>query len=228
MSNNYDYFVKCLVIGDTYVGKTSLCNKLTNYNTIDDVYDPTIGIDLYYTYKNINWNDWKIHLWDTSGYTGFSKIIESYYSNSAICILMFDINDLDSFKHINYKIDQIKSINSTIFMVVLGNKNDTREEKDCEYYYTKTYYIDFFKQFDIPYYDISVKKNIGISGLLESIISRYSKKIKLSNIISKIDGTTNTIGLQTPPKINIMHNCVDDSDLLTACLIKIDDLCTIL
>lgn len=213
--NNYDYLIKCIVIGDSFVGKTTLCNILVNNNIID-IYDATIGVDFYSTTKNINELNWKIHLWDTSGYSRFSKVIEYYYKLCAICIAIFDVTDYNSFIYINKKLIEIRNINPNIYILVIGNKIDLR---DINKHHNIDYYISYYKEHNILYYDISIKNNIGISNLLESIINNFYND---TNIISNINGTTNITGLKTKPKLLLINN--DNNNIFKDCIVRTNKL----
>jgi Ras-related protein Rab-6A len=55
-------------------------------------------------------NTYNIHLWDTAGHEKFSAITKSYYRNSHIVLLCFDLTSRTSFIELNKWIEDIKSI----------------------------------------------------------------------------------------------------------------------
>ena len=95
-----DYVVKAIILGESGVGKSSLLSILTGgefrFNT-----RPTIGIDFgvknYEMNFNGNLNEYnckfpiymKLLLWDCAGQERFRAIVESYYRNANIVIIVF-------------------------------------------------------------------------------------------------------------------------------------------
>ena len=57
---------KIILIGDTYVGKTSILIRFLN-NTFSDNLKPTIGCDYYEKEVSIKNNKIKLSIWDTAG-----------------------------------------------------------------------------------------------------------------------------------------------------------------
>lgn len=210
----YDYFIKCIVVGDTNVGKTTLCNLITTgESSIDKIHEPTIGAILYHTYKQINNNKWKIYMWDTPGYYTFDRIIGTYYKTVAICILVFDVTDVRSFEYICKRVKKIKDINPYMFIVAIGNKNNKSNDNP-------DIYEKFFKTLNIPYYlkneDVITDEGGASNDILESIISKFYKEFNLSDKTEIVNDE------------NLFQDCITRTGKDGSCGMVAEDYCIIL
>jgi len=96
----FDYQFRVILIGDSTVGKSSLLKCFTD-GTFAEVSDPTVGVDFFArVLKVADGTPIKLQLWDTAGQERFRSITKSYYRNSVGCLLVFDICNRDSYKHI--------------------------------------------------------------------------------------------------------------------------------
>ena len=65
----------------------------------------------------------KLQIWDTAGQEKFKSLIPSYVRNAAIVLIVFDVNNPDSFEKVQSWVDFIKNLESC-FLVLCGNKID--------------------------------------------------------------------------------------------------------
>ena len=95
----YEYNSKCdllfklIVIGDPGVGKSALSLRATR-NTFNNDYSSTIGFE-YFKYE-ILLKDYnkviKLNIWDTCGQEIYKSLINNFYKNSSLAILVFAID----------------------------------------------------------------------------------------------------------------------------------------
>ena len=121
---------KLIFIGDSGVGKTSLSIRATkglfNVNA-----QATIGFDIFNYAATIN-NEItiKLQIWDTCGLEEFNACTTSLYKDSSIAIIVYAINDYNSFNNIPSWVNLVKkyaSPDTIIFLV--GNKCDLEETR---------------------------------------------------------------------------------------------------
>lgn len=98
--------VKVIIIGDSGVGKT---NVLTRYceGIFKDSYVATIGVDFKIKVLNIDGTKIKLQIWDTAGQERFRNITTTYFKGAAGIILVYSIDNYDSFRNIHNWMKQI-------------------------------------------------------------------------------------------------------------------------
>jgi Ras-related protein Rab-8A len=97
---------KVIIIGDSGVGKT---NILTRYceGIFKDTYVATIGVDFKVKMVDVEGRKIKLQIWDTAGQERFKNITQTYYKGAAGIILVYAINNQDSFRNISNWLKQI-------------------------------------------------------------------------------------------------------------------------
>ena len=98
---DYDYALRLIIIGDYNTGKTTFLNTYIRQETVNTVYDPTIGID--FASRTIiapSGETVKLACWDTSGQENFKSIVRSYYRDVCGIFLMFDVTNRRSFSYL--------------------------------------------------------------------------------------------------------------------------------
>lgn len=123
---SYDYLFRIILIGDTRVGKTSLCYKLTDDKFLPSC-ESTIGVDFSSLNVTIaNRITIKCQFWDTAGCERFRAITKSYYHDTAIIILVFSLADETTFNSLESWIHEINhNVNTSNHKILLiGNQTD--------------------------------------------------------------------------------------------------------
>jgi small GTP-binding protein len=104
------YVIKCVLLGDSGTGKTTLLNSLI-YGRFDDSFEPTIGIDFFsktITLPDYNNQKIKLQIWDTAGQERFKSIVKTYLRNIHIAFLVFDITDSSSWNNLTKWKDELE------------------------------------------------------------------------------------------------------------------------
>ncbi len=159
--NVYNIIYKFIFLGDESVGKTSIIKSYTDDMSIDN--RPTIGVDFLYTIIEYDNKQFKLHLWDTSGREYFRFIIKNYLSVTNNIVLVFDLNNKNSFKNLDNWIRELENIHNKYFYVILvGNKSDLERQVDNDEVHA---FIEKHNKYQIEYIETSVVKNINIDKL---------------------------------------------------------------
>ena len=146
---NPDLTFKIIVIGEAGVGKSSLALKAIK-NEYNERYLPTIGFENLTFNLKINDKIIKLQVWDTCGQETYRSLIKNYYRNSSLVILVYSIDDRNSFINLKEWLNEIKTNTTTELRIFLvGNKidvddNKTIIDKETAFKFYKENKLDFF------------------------------------------------------------------------------------
>jgi small GTP-binding protein len=84
---------------------------------------PTIGIDFKINTVKFNKKIVKLQLYDTGGGDQFRNIVSAYYPNADAIVIVYDISDIDSFRHVERWLRDVHK-NQSIPKFLIGNKTD--------------------------------------------------------------------------------------------------------
>ncbi|KAI9300751.1 GTP-binding protein-like protein [Cunninghamella echinulata] len=157
---------KLVFLGEPSVGKTSLITRFM-YDTFDNTYQATIGID--FLSKTMYTNDNKplrLQLWDTSGQERFRSLVPSYIRDSSVGIIVYDITNRDSFinttKWIN---DVIAERGNDVILALVGNKVDSHDKRQISQEEAEKK----AKQYNMIYLETSAKVGQNVKALFNKI-----------------------------------------------------------
>jgi len=115
---------KLVFIGDQSVGKTSIISRF-QYDTFDDHYQTTIGIDFVSKTVPVDDGTVRLQLWDTAGQERFRSLIPSYIRDSHVAVVVFDITSRESFEATSKWIADVRAQRGNdVIIVLVGNKTD--------------------------------------------------------------------------------------------------------
>ena len=120
----YDLNFKIIVIGDSGVGKSCLTTKAVK-NNFEEYYTATVGFEFLTFNLKLNDNVIKLQIWDTCGQEIYKSLISNFYRNSALAIMLYSIDNKDSFVHTENWLNEVKNLaNPDIRIFLVGNKSD--------------------------------------------------------------------------------------------------------
>jgi Ras-related protein Rab-1A len=176
MSSDFDYLSKILVIGNAGAGKSCLISRYVDKEYTDN-YLNTIGVDFKTKILLINDKKIKINIWDTAGQEKFRSLVTSYYRNSDIIIIVFDLTNNISFQNIDSWYSDITSycIKKSYKLYLVGTKADMGKDK---FIVDEISIKEKCKQYDMKYFATSSKKNYNLDNLFNDIVHEiYNIKI---------------------------------------------------
>ncbi len=169
--------VKIVIVGAKSIGKTSLSNKFMNKN-----------FDKEYKVNFINYNRKKINclnkalilkIWDLVGNLRDKYVNEKIYFDSNICLILFDLTNLDSLDDVDYYYNEIKLNNyENCCMILVGNKCDDIENRKI----FKKDIKQLKEKYKIPYFEISCKNGRNIKELEYFICRSHIQNIRYESI----------------------------------------------
>jgi len=133
MENKY----KVVIVGDKFVGKTSLVNTLKNASFIK-TYEPTRLCDVSRLYIGVENKNILVDFFDIAGDI-HEKVMDNFlYDNADAVIIMGSDNDVKSLENINNWLKKVWSVKRLPILFVI-NKMDTNtlDDEYCHYISTK-------------------------------------------------------------------------------------------
>jgi small GTP-binding protein len=125
----YDLSFKLIVIGDSGVGKSCLTTKAVK-NNFEDYYQATVGFEFLTFNMKINEFVIKMQIWDTCGQEIYKSLISNFYRNSSLAIILYSIDNKESFEHAENWLNDLKSqANPDVRIFLVGNKSDLEDER---------------------------------------------------------------------------------------------------
>lgn len=127
---DFDFSCKCVLVGNSCVGKTSIVSKFIDPGSqIHEPYRITIGVEFGVKTLMINGKKIKIYIWDTGGQERFRSITRAYYRNATSVIFVFDVTDRNSFDSLHQWIIDAKYATHEPHMLLIGNKSDLNDQR---------------------------------------------------------------------------------------------------
>ena len=125
----YDLSFKLIFIGDSSVGKSCLTTKAVK-NNFEEYYQATVGFEFLTFNMKVNDKVVKLQIWDTCGQEIYKSLISNFYRNSSLAVLVYAIDNKESFTHVENWLNDLKSqANEDVRIFLVGNKSDLEEDR---------------------------------------------------------------------------------------------------
>jgi len=148
--------LKCVLVGEFEVGKTSLVQRITN-NLFYPYYSQTIGIDFNIKEYKLGNKYYNVHMWDVSAKNKYESL-PTFCKDANVVWFCFDMSRKETLKSLESK---RKLLDPTIFCVLVGCKYDKSVISQ-----TQMEQFLFQEGFD-NYFITSSKQNLNVNELFE-------------------------------------------------------------
>ena len=130
-SDNFINF-KIIIIGDSGVGKSSLLKRAVQ-NRFDESYQATIGFEFLLMHYKINELKFKLQIWDTCGQEMYRSLVQGFYRNTSLAIIVYDVNNPKSFEGLEVWLKDLRQqTEQEIPIFIVGNKSDMEKKVPTE------------------------------------------------------------------------------------------------
>ena len=172
MSIQFHYLLKYIIIGNSSVGKSNLLLKF-EHNKFLDEYQATIGVEFGAKNVEIDNKIFRVQIWDTAGQENFRSITRAYYKNSVCALIVYDINNEDTFDSVQSWIQECKlQTPKTVTMVLVGNKCDL----ECKVDRNKA--KELAEENKMLYFETSAKTGKGVDELFKKSAAKIKDNIE--------------------------------------------------
>ena len=111
------------------MGKSCLTTQAVR-NNFEEFYTATVGFEFLTFNMRINNNVLKLQIWDTCGQEVYKSLISNFYRNSSLALILYAINNRDSFQHAETWLNDLKNqANPNVRVFLVGNKSDLENER---------------------------------------------------------------------------------------------------
>jgi len=167
--------LKCVVVGDGAVGKTSLLISYTR-NAFPDDYVPTI-FDNYNADVLFNGKPVTLGLWDTAGQEDYDQLRPLSYPMTDVFLVCFSIISKTSFENVTERwIKELKEHQPDTPIVLCGLKSDLRHDSKMNSFGAKREEVSkaaaeaLAKEVGVPYKECSALTQDGLKAVFEEVI----------------------------------------------------------
>ena len=192
------FTAKVVIVGATSVGKTCIINKALT-NSFKDV-SPTLGAN--YSTKVIRLNNGvEVHLqiWDTAGDEQYRSIVPIFFRKASAAILVYSIDQEQSFKDIGQYVDLLNEKTDELFKVLVGNKSDLEDQRQVSIEEGNEY----ASCIEAEFFETSAKTGENINQLFQSLAQHvFDARI---NIIGQNETGNNNVNVGFTDYVN--GNC---------------------
>ncbi|KAL3067027.1 hypothetical protein OYC64_016889 [Pagothenia borchgrevinki] len=126
MNETEEMALKCVLVGDSAVGKTALLVRFTS-ETFPENYQPTVfentGVEVYMDGVQIN-----LGLWDTAGNDNFRQIRPRSYHQADVVLICYSVANPNSLASVQHKwIAEVRENLPRVPVLVVATQTDLRE-----------------------------------------------------------------------------------------------------
>ncbi|WP_407312504.1 COR domain-containing protein [Desulfosporosinus sp. SB140] len=158
---------KMVIVGQGGVGKTSLLNRIINYQYVESV--STEGIDIAHWCFESEGKEYKLNAWDFGGQEIYHCTHQFFLTKRSLYIFVWDARQEEEYGRIDYWLNTIQSFANDSPIIIVINKCD--ENRKNIRYIDINDLVTRFPQI-VASYNVSCQDNTNIELLRQEIINQ--------------------------------------------------------
>jgi small GTP-binding protein len=173
MDEYADFKWKIVVIGDPFVGKTTLMLRYTQ-KKFRELYIPTVGVQVSRKTVKIGEYFCSLNIWDIAGQQKFSNIRKLFYEGADGVIIVFDITDKQTFINSTMWYKDYFSLTHMKFGVLIGNKIDLEQNRIILPEWGQT----LAERMGLQYFETSAKTGVNFEKIFTHLAENLFERSK--------------------------------------------------
>jgi Ras-related protein Rab-1A len=174
----HDYLFKLFIEGSSYVGKTSLCLRMT-----EDAFEKhnlcTIGVDFRIKTIELDSKLIKVQCWDLTGSERLRPPSSAFYRRLHGFFVVYDVTDRASFMDVSRWLSVILAHSQNGVILLLGNKSDLATQRAVSFEEGKA----LADEFRVSFMETSAKTSANVAAALKAMAAEVKARIE-ANIMS--------------------------------------------
>jgi small GTP-binding protein len=176
MKDNPSKKMTVVVVGDSFVGKTSLINTYVSGPPVGpEIPRPAETVQVAYSQKDETIGNHVVHLHirDTAGQERFQSVCPNFYRDAHGALVVFDVTNEQSFQKIQNWINEFNAtMPETFIQILIGNKIDL----DTQRAVTREDALAYAHQNDIAYLETSAVTGHGVQNAFQMLSEKFLKQ----------------------------------------------------
>jgi len=187
-------FIKIVLIGEMYTGKTSLINVYFGLEFCNDL-PSTLSPSVSQKELKFHGVPYIIHMWDTAGQEKYRSMTKIFIKGAQIVIFVYDITNESTFEKLGFWVKSVEDIlGKDTILAVIGNKIDLFEKQEV----LKVKGEAYAKEIGALFYESSAKDDPkGFQNFINVLIEELLEK---KGVVKRKGDQLSTRTLKTPKK----------------------------
>jgi small GTP-binding protein len=166
------YKGKCVIIGDSAVGKTSLISCFVEHKFPTD-YLPTIGTNLYVKEVHVSEEiHFQLTCWDIAGEKKWTVMRKLYYKGATGVFMVADLTRPETFESLkDYWLNDLHEHCENVPVILLANKDDLESAVDDDYISSLVNDIHA-----VGYYKTSAKSERNVNEAFSALVTAMLRR----------------------------------------------------
>ncbi|OHT09794.1 GTP-binding protein ryh1 [Tritrichomonas foetus] len=169
MNNNENLPSRCIFLGDSNSGKTSILSRKCNESADFDSYaQPSVAV----SYVKIVVNNIPMSIFDTAGQERFNSMTSTYCRDATNAIIVFDLTSSNSFQNVEKWYQKVTNEAENLHSVfIVGNKLDLTDQRQVEFEVAERK----AEELKATYFETSALRNEGIDDLFYELSQKMDE-----------------------------------------------------
>ena len=171
----YDYRLKCVMVGDFESKKTKIAKYLQRLERYDNFLnmEPSLGYQFIPKYIKIRNKLYYIEIWQTIGKENYRFFNRIFMRNAVCYIIVYSITNRITFSHIPDWINECKAITPKALIVLVGNESHKEDKREV----TREEGELLAEKYELQFFEVSAKTGLFLYDTSLSLFYRITEEV---------------------------------------------------